>query len=465
MIINSILDSYLPGISQDRITNSKDYQKQIERLTCSICLHVLWKPVCCSICQIAYCDACITKWINNNNNLKCPNKCLFIKSKASPYLNQILSDLTIKCRYSNLGCKEIFYYDEIEKHEKSCSGICKFCQQSEAIDKLVMHQEDCKLAKVCCNACKKTFSRLEIKDHSELDCLRKLYDDLKKDIVHREYEFNQLKIEKENLAGEKNSLLSLCKNYEFILSKNSFLPNKDYNGPDSSRKQHSYSSKEILHTENEFNPSQINKQKVIVERNFIQHNLKNYVYKNNPLMKFDIKIKELEKNINEGNKPISQAIIPLIRTPSSASKRNIVKLNITLIENDNKTMNNNKEDEIKKDISPLNNAMMNENQQIQLICDNNHKLIFKSFKVYDCVNCKKHQFGVCWYCDDCPYNLCMTCKMTVFLKDICLNGHTLSLVNDKYTTCNKCDKLSLGIFNVCSACNFDLCISCVKEIH
>ena len=164
------------GISHERIFNSNENEKTLQRLVCGICLNLLWKPVSCSNCQSLFCNLCITKWLNEDNRT-CPNRCIFVKMNTPPVVNQYLSDLEVKCKNESKGCKSIVGYDQLEKHEKECEfrdEFCKGCHQSFIYISLHNHEENCAYIKVVCRACKNEFSKLEIKNHDEFECLKDL---------------------------------------------------------------------------------------------------------------------------------------------------------------------------------------------------------------------------------------------------------------------------------------------------
>ena len=173
------------GISEERIINAKENDKILQKLICCICLNILWKPVACSQCQANFCENCIKAWLNKSPE-ECPNRCSFKKINVSPIVNEFLSEFLIKCQLSDKGCQQILRYNELEKHEKNCSykdTPCKGCGQLLRGDVLVQHEKDCGLVKVTCGACANQFSKIDIKNHSEVECWKKKYMSLMKTII------------------------------------------------------------------------------------------------------------------------------------------------------------------------------------------------------------------------------------------------------------------------------------------
>ena len=202
------------GISEERIINAIENEKLLKRLTCGICLNILWKPVSCSQCQINFCESCITIWLNKSP-AKCPNRCTttFKKMKVSPVLNDLLSEFSIKCQFANKGCEQILGYDQLEKHEKACNykeTPCKGCGKLIFIDKLMKHEDSCELVKMACDSCVDVFSRVDIKNHRG-DCWKSKYMSLMK-ICDELKEENKKLSQKDE--GEKNNQIICPKQHK-----------------------------------------------------------------------------------------------------------------------------------------------------------------------------------------------------------------------------------------------------------
>src|SRR5690348_5309801 len=118
------------GIPEERIINSKENASILKRLDCSICLNILWKPVCCAKCQTSFCEKCINRWVSQKQVAvaKCPNQCTYSKVNSPPIIIDLLSDLKITCGYKESGCTEILSYEQLEKHEITCTFQSKECQ-------------------------------------------------------------------------------------------------------------------------------------------------------------------------------------------------------------------------------------------------------------------------------------------------------------------------------------------------
>jgi hypothetical protein len=79
----------------------------VDRLACSICHDVLWKPVACELCETPFCATCISRWLTDNPN-NCPNRCaVYIERKCPPFIAMLLAQLQITCFYQSRGCQQV----------------------------------------------------------------------------------------------------------------------------------------------------------------------------------------------------------------------------------------------------------------------------------------------------------------------------------------------------------------------
>lgn len=82
--------------------------------TCPICKSILINPFICLKCQKAFCQKCIDKWKEKNEN--CPNGCKEPEYQKCIGKNDILSKLKFFC----VGCQAEITYDKAESHHNSC---------------------------------------------------------------------------------------------------------------------------------------------------------------------------------------------------------------------------------------------------------------------------------------------------------------------------------------------------------
>ena len=88
-------------------------------IKCSICHGVLINPMECNQCENCFCMNCLQKWLKECGC--CPFKCSSnpdFKMKPHKIIRNLLSQLKIRCRNENFGCKEIIDYQKLEIHEE-----------------------------------------------------------------------------------------------------------------------------------------------------------------------------------------------------------------------------------------------------------------------------------------------------------------------------------------------------------
>jgi len=84
--------------------DNKDFFNQIkEDITCLICHGLIWNPLICTNCEIAYCSECISKWklINSQCLTRCSNNSIILKP-IGRILKNLLDKVIINCQN---GCK------------------------------------------------------------------------------------------------------------------------------------------------------------------------------------------------------------------------------------------------------------------------------------------------------------------------------------------------------------------------
>jgi len=162
------------GIEKYRTANKIDQARNIERVTCSICHNILWKPICCSECEYSFCKYCISKWSLQSKG--CPNRCRhFIEKRVPPILNDILSDIKVACLYSINGCGEVLRYNALEKHENECGFVaseCRGCKKLICKKELEIHEARCDSVILKCKNCESMLKRVEMQSHTQVDCLQ-----------------------------------------------------------------------------------------------------------------------------------------------------------------------------------------------------------------------------------------------------------------------------------------------------
>ena len=130
---------------------------------CSVCYNVLKDPVMCRNNEHLFCRDCITEHLNTNSHT-CPecNEDLTVETlRKARVISNIISDLKIKCDYSQRGCQESIRLDELDSHVENCGFAPVKCSNEECemiVNKReIIHHEStvCEYRKVKCHNCGK----------------------------------------------------------------------------------------------------------------------------------------------------------------------------------------------------------------------------------------------------------------------------------------------------------------------
>ncbi len=137
---------------------------------CSICYNVLKEPMMCRNNEHIFCRGCITEHLTVNSHT-CPEckEDLTVETlrRAPRVLNNYLSELKIKCDYSNRGCQEYIRLEELDSHVENCGFAPVKCSNDECqmvVNKheLIHHESTvCEYRKVKCHNCAKIEQDME----------------------------------------------------------------------------------------------------------------------------------------------------------------------------------------------------------------------------------------------------------------------------------------------------------------
>jgi E3 ubiquitin-protein ligase NRDP1 len=126
---------------------------------CSICYNVLKEPMMCRNNEHIFCRDCITEHLTVNSHT-CPecNEDLTVETlRKARLVSNILSELKIKCDYSNRGCQELIRLEGLDSHVENCGFAPVKCSNEECqlvVDKreLIHHESTaCEYRKVKCH--------------------------------------------------------------------------------------------------------------------------------------------------------------------------------------------------------------------------------------------------------------------------------------------------------------------------
>ncbi|CAF1410319.1 unnamed protein product [Didymodactylos carnosus] len=137
---------------------------------CSICHHLLWKPVTCNICKNSFCYQCIHQRVNDEQTNSCPFGCEYEEQQCSSVILASLSKLQIECSYKSYGCSAIVSYDILEDHEQNCD----YRQYQKQHYDVQQHLQECAEIVLKCQECSTLYQREDMKQqqHTKIQCLR-----------------------------------------------------------------------------------------------------------------------------------------------------------------------------------------------------------------------------------------------------------------------------------------------------
>jgi hypothetical protein len=130
---------------------------------CSICFNVLKEPMMCRNNEHIFCRGCITEHLTVNSHT-CPecNEDLTVETlRKARLVSNYLSELKIKCDYSNRGCQEFIRLEKLDSHVENCGFAPVKCSNDECgmvVNKreLIHHESTvCEYRKVKCHNCVK----------------------------------------------------------------------------------------------------------------------------------------------------------------------------------------------------------------------------------------------------------------------------------------------------------------------
>lgn len=207
--------------SEDNVFKSQVYDTMKEEINCSICLSILDDPKQCSVCEILFCNQCITTWVDKNKS--CPFKCANFKIEdASRIVKNMLSKLEFKCEI----CEKLIQYDKLKPHKLICKKIeyvcCPICktpnissQDIEEYDNSVLKAREEEIAKKYTNDIKNLKNQIVslesiidvLKKNQELNSsnisskiISKVENDNFNDLI-KGVEYNEIYIWKNQIAG------------------------------------------------------------------------------------------------------------------------------------------------------------------------------------------------------------------------------------------------------------------------
>ena len=190
-------------------------------ITCPICQGIIINPYFCDKCQNNFCKKCINKW--NNNNSKCPFRCLNPKYVENKFLVRIFSEL-LKFRCQK-GCNKILSYNDISTHYQNCEKENfkeKYYECATKIEILKIQLENYNDIQ---NELEETKNELDQARERNGELENEL-DEIKEEKNDLENQIDGLNERIEYLKYESNGYNELKNDYDNLMKQNEELKNK-----------------------------------------------------------------------------------------------------------------------------------------------------------------------------------------------------------------------------------------------
>ncbi len=192
-----------------------------QTLHCIICTNVIKDPVMCRQNEHLFCRACITRHLVNYQ--KCPTcmEPLTVEtlSKASRTVVNLLSELRIRCEFSDRGCEDYIELGSLEGHLKECGYAPAVCCNEGC--RLEMNKQDlfhhetvvCKLREMKfhnCNQMRKEMDTMKV----NLAAMSEKLDRNEKKLDRNEIKFENVKAVVANVVARVELVQEQLKNQE-----------------------------------------------------------------------------------------------------------------------------------------------------------------------------------------------------------------------------------------------------------
>ena len=130
-------------------------------LFCSICQSVLRDPRTCQNREHAFCLSCISQHLRNSHTCpECREDLTPETLKIPRFLNNVLSELKIRCEFIERGCPGYVQLGNLQNHTEGCGFAPVMCGNEECgmvvnkRDKEIHERQLCQFRITKCHDCK-----------------------------------------------------------------------------------------------------------------------------------------------------------------------------------------------------------------------------------------------------------------------------------------------------------------------
>ncbi|XP_054152778.1 protein zyg-11 homolog A-like [Oppia nitens] len=119
----------MPGYDCSRFVGST--KQQLDELLCGICREIVCQPIVVQCCQQLFCTDCIKEWLDKQTTCPYDRKQLTSEQLTLPprILVNLLSNLKIKCDFSDKGCPLVTTVQLLAEHTANCPYNVQQCRR------------------------------------------------------------------------------------------------------------------------------------------------------------------------------------------------------------------------------------------------------------------------------------------------------------------------------------------------
>ena len=228
--------SFSPNeIKSYRVTKKEDIKASneeiLEEWKCKICDSLVYEPKICTVCNHAFCNECIKKFIQSQNKYKCIYKCANSNIREMNRMDKSYID-NIKLRCQHKGCNQFIKFTEYKDHLEKCKFRLYHCKNNpckvEGILSVIKeHSKSCAYRIVSCYKCNMTYRINDSNNHTKVCPQQPVKCDFCDKImvrnefltIHRSDNANCLKTEFNKIKNENDELKKIVEELKKKLKK------------------------------------------------------------------------------------------------------------------------------------------------------------------------------------------------------------------------------------------------------
>ena len=235
--------SFSPNeIKSYRVTKKEDIKASneeiLEEWKCKICDSLVLDPKICTVCNHAFCNECIQKFLESQNKYKCIYKCQNANIREMNRMDKSFID-NIKLRCQHKDCNQFIKYNDYKEHLEKCKFRLYHCKNKpckvEGILSVIKeHSKRCEYRIVSCYKCGMTYRFNNLNNHMKVCPQQPVKCDFCDKImirnefltIHRSENANCLKTEFNKIKTENDGLKKLVEELKKTIAEKENIINK-----------------------------------------------------------------------------------------------------------------------------------------------------------------------------------------------------------------------------------------------